>query len=78
VAVQAVFGNINFGSDKPFYFWGFEIPFYDLCPRFIPLELAGLLCPEPLRVVDAALVYLVVFFKGAYLSYHRKVVIKVR
>jgi hypothetical protein len=60
--VEAVFGDVEFTANEPFYTWFFEIPIEDLVPFFAPLKMTGDLTPKCFRVVDALIIGLPVCF----------------
>ncbi|MCY1367651.1 hypothetical protein D9M69_545950 [compost metagenome] len=66
VAVETVFGDIEFPVSEPLYAIVVKAPVQYLCPGFLPSELLGNGRPESLGVFYAFFVGLVVIFNSFY------------
>jgi hypothetical protein len=73
VAVEAVFGDIEFSTSKPTHGRFFKIPFQSFRPGVAPLILPGYLVPEKFGLIYATLVSCVIIFFGFDLKVHLKV-----
>ena len=62
VAVEAVFGDVEFSAGEPFHIGAGEVPLQDFAPFFSPREMTGLLRPEVLGVGKAFLILCAIAF----------------
>ena len=67
VPVQAILGNIQFGTLEPFYIGCVEIPFQQCVPTFPPEKRRGNCAPVTFRVCDTFIVGRFIFFVRLYL-----------